>query len=46
MTVGELMSAIEDKKQAWSGDKHCNWRAEELVKSLNRRLGHAREAAE
>ena len=27
------MSAIEDKERALSGDKTCNWRAEELVRA-------------
>jgi len=35
------MSAIEDKQQALSGDKTCNWRAEELVKSAEFRKEYA-----
>ena len=32
------MSAIEDKQQALSGTNVCNWRAEEIVKSLEFRI--------
>jgi len=35
------MSAIEDKKFALSGDKTCNWRAEELVNSAEFRKEYA-----
>src|SRR5438067_10392228 len=35
------MSAIEDKERALSGDKTCNWRAEELVKSAEFRKEYA-----
>jgi quercetin dioxygenase-like cupin family protein len=35
------MSAIEDKKQALSGDKACNWRAEELLQSAEFRKEYA-----
>ena len=35
------MSAIEDKQQALSGTNVCNWRAEEIVKSLEFRKEYA-----
>ena len=35
------MSAIEDKQQAFSGTKICNWRADEIVKSLEFRKEYA-----
>jgi len=35
------MSAIEDKKQALSGDKTCNWRAEEIARSAEFRKEYA-----
>ena len=35
------MSAIEDKQQALSGTNVCNWRAEEIVKSLEFRQEYA-----
>ena len=35
------MSAIEDKARALSGDKTCNWRAEELVQSAEFRKEYA-----
>jgi quercetin dioxygenase-like cupin family protein len=36
------MSAIEDKQQAFSGTNVCNWRAEEIVKSLAFREEYAK----
>jgi len=35
------MSAIEDKKHALSGNKTCNWRAEEILKSAEFRKEYA-----
>src|SRR5438034_9291265 len=35
------MSAIEDKERALSGDKTCNWRAEEIVRSAEFRKEYA-----
>src|SRR5262245_24521813 len=35
------MAAIEDKQQALSGSKICNWRAEEIVRSLEFRKEYA-----
>jgi quercetin dioxygenase-like cupin family protein len=35
------MSAIEDKKFALSGDKTCNWRAEEILRSAEFRKEYA-----
>ena len=35
------MSAIEDKIHALSGNQTCNWRAEEIVKSLEFRKEYA-----
>jgi quercetin dioxygenase-like cupin family protein len=35
------MAAIEDKQQAFSGTNTCNWRAEEIVKSIEFRKEYA-----
>src|SRR5262245_38390916 len=35
------MAAIEDKQQAFSGTNTCNWRAEEIVKSVEFRKEYA-----
>ena len=42
MSRSSAMSAIEDKQQALSGNKTCNWRAEEIVKSLEFRKEYAK----
>jgi quercetin dioxygenase-like cupin family protein len=35
------MAAIEDKQQAFSGTNTCNWRAEEIIKSIEFRKEYA-----
>src|SRR5438477_4355613 len=35
------MSAIEDKQQALAGNKSCNWRAEEIIRSAEFRKEYA-----